>query len=173
MLDYVTPKFTDRFWSRVDLDGPTPVHCPELGPCWVWTGARNQVSGYGRVTYRSAPGQCRAEYAHRVAYWLIHGPVPDGKELDHLCRNKACARPSHLEPVTHLVNVRRRIPFVAPRTYVQPLREQCRRGHAYSGDNVYTVTIKGKLHRYCRACRAEWDHGRYLRRKVAVAQGLA
>lgn len=169
MLDYVTPKFTERFWRRVDKNGPTPLHCPELGACWDWTGGRNRVSGYGRVTYRVAPGVFRGEYTHRIAYWLVCGPIPDGKELDHLCRNKACARPSHLEPVTHLVNVRRRIPFLISKTYVRPLLDECRRGHPYSGDNVYTVMVKGRLARYCRRCRADWDHERYLRKQAVVA----
>jgi len=87
----------ERFWSKV-----------ELGPhCWLWTDRPNRF-GYGRFSRRAAPGVERRVLAHRFAYELFEGPIPDGLTLDHLCETPACVRPEHLEPVTNAENVRRR-----------------------------------------------------------------
>lgn len=72
------------------------------GECWVWTGATR--GGYGRVKL-STLGQTVS--THRLSYEHHVGPIPDGKVLDHLCRNRACMNPAHLEPVTHQENIRR------------------------------------------------------------------
>ncbi len=69
--------------------------------CWLWTGALN--GGYGRIHH--SPG--RVLYTHRAAYELLVGPVPEGMDLDHLCRNRACCNPDHLEPVTRRENLLR------------------------------------------------------------------
>ena len=82
-----------RFWSQVN----------KAGDCWEWTGSLRR--GYGRFkTGRTSVT------AHRFSYEHMVGPIPEGLELDHLCRNTACVRPDHLEPVTRLVNVRRSLP---------------------------------------------------------------
>lgn len=70
--------------------------------CWIWTGTLDN-HGYGQV----AIGGGRITRVHRVVYRLLVGPIPDGMEPDHLCRARACARPDHLEPVTHRENMRR------------------------------------------------------------------
>lgn len=75
----------------------------QAGQCWIWTGSCNDV-GYGYFNHPDTG------YAHRAAYLLLVGPIPEGAELDHLCRNKSCVKPDHLEPVTARVNVRRAIP---------------------------------------------------------------
>jgi hypothetical protein len=71
------------------------------GGCLLWTGARLPL-GYGVMRY-----QGRIAYAHRVAWTMIHGPIPEGLVLDHLCRNPSCINPDHLEPVTQQENIRR------------------------------------------------------------------
>lgn len=80
-----------RFWLRVH----------KTDDCWLWTSTLRR--GYGR--FWIAPG--RFVPAHRFAYELLVGPIPEGLELDHLCRNPACVNPAHLDPVTHRENVRR------------------------------------------------------------------
>lgn len=76
--------------------------CGFTTPCWVWAHPIYKPHGYGKVTIRG-----RKQNAHR-AFWLQErGAVPEGRELDHLCHNKACINPEHLEPVTHAENMRR------------------------------------------------------------------
>jgi HNH endonuclease len=70
--------------------------------CWEWTGARKD-NGYGTVSH---PGR-RTANAHRVVYELLEGPIPEGLDLDHLCRNRGCVKPGHLEAVTRKENLNR------------------------------------------------------------------
>jgi hypothetical protein len=120
------------FWSKVHMtDG-----------CWLWT-AMLSDDGYGRIAVRR-----RQRYAHRVAYEQMVGPIPEGMELDHLCRNRRCVRPDHLEPVTHLENIRR------------AQTGRCRRGHPLAGANLY-VDPKGR--RVCKQCRRVADLRRHYR----------
>jgi hypothetical protein len=75
--------------------------CGYTTPCWVWQKSILAV-GYGCVRINA-----KTKYAHRVYYERLVGPIPDGLELDHLCRNRACVNPEHLEAVSHRVNARR------------------------------------------------------------------
>jgi hypothetical protein len=83
----------DRFWEKVDKNGP--IVRSDLGPCWVWTGARNN-QGYGdfMLDGRRRPGR-RSKLAHRCAWLFEHGEFPDPCAL-HLCDNPLCVRVSHL-----------------------------------------------------------------------------
>jgi hypothetical protein len=109
--------------------------------CWIWMGSLAQ--GYGRIMIGG-----KGRGAHVVAYELFVGSVPDGLELDHLCRVRCCCNPWHLEPVTHLENVRRGI---AGWNFA---REMCPRGHAYEGSNIMIVRRKGVIvGKFCRACK--------------------
>lgn len=85
----------ERFWAKV-ITGPN---------CWLWIGSLGGwKGGYGQ--FRVGAGLVRA---HRFAYEASGGTIPDGMELDHLCRNTWCVRPEHMEPVTPLENKRRRL----------------------------------------------------------------
>lgn len=92
---------TARLFARVDLSGPTPSHCPELGPCWVWTGAKTSL-GYGSIWHMG-----RTELTHVIAFKLSGRDIPEGLEIDHICRNRACVNFDHLEAVTHKENMHR------------------------------------------------------------------
>jgi hypothetical protein len=127
----------DRFLSLVERDA---------SGCWVWTGALNK-QGYGRFSVGNGPGSTQS-LAYRIAYiWLV-GPVPEGLQLDHLCRVPACVNPEHLEPVTPSVNVRRGIGPAAHNA----VKMRCKRGHPFEGDNVIDISARGRPGRKCKAC---------------------
>lgn len=124
-----------RFWSKVAPWGASL--------CWEWTAARDP-HGYGR--YWQDGGM---RLAHRVSYQLLIGAIPDGASLDHLCRNTSCVNPDHLEPVSHVENVRRGRSGARMRE-----KTECPRGHPYSGENLRIGKRRGE--RYCRECHREW-----------------
>lgn len=122
----------EAFWARVD----------KSGDCWLWMGAR-KPSGYGTVAVGGT-----TTTAHRWAYLLNGGVIPEGYQLDHLCGNPPCVRPSHMEPVPGAVNNGRSSSPPA----VNARKTECLRGHPLSGDNL-RIDAAGK--RQCRACRRE------------------
>ena len=93
-----------RFWAKVNKNGPTPSHRPDLGPCWVWEGYIDS-NGYGQFGGNGNG----SNLPHRIAYQYLVGPIGKGLHLDHVCRNRACvnALGDHLEPVTPRENIRR------------------------------------------------------------------
>lgn len=112
--------------------------------CWEWLGRRDH-DGYGRMTI-SDGGRRRNALVHRVSYLAFRGDIPDGLPLDHLCRNRPCANPHHLEPVTVRENNLRGAGVVG----VNAAKETCDAGHALDGDNV---RIDRDGWRVCRVCR--------------------
>ena len=139
-----------RFWAKVDKDGPNG--------CWVWTA--HLSGGYDR--FHVAPGRAEA-LAHRFAWQLIRGVIPDGLELDHLCRNRACCNPDHLEPVTHRKNMVRS-PIAVPG--IHAAKTHCIHGHPFDAENTTVIRWADGTFRQrrCRTCR----HGQELRRRKVV-----
>lgn len=123
-------------------------------PCWLWTGAILKA-GYAYFRMHG-----KARLGHRVAYVHHVGPVPEGLELDHLCRVRRCVNPAHLEPVTHSVNVARGILPGIVRARSAAVTH-CPKGHAYSPDNVY---LDRNGCRMCRECMRQNCRARRLAR---------
>ena len=153
----------NRFWSKVDKNGPMPIGRQELGPCWVWTAALSK--GYGRFWIGSRPDRV-CKQAHRLAYEQIVAHVPEWLDLDHLCRNRCCVNPSHLEPVTRSINLKRGNAGHLARTQ-QLAKTHCPQGHPYSGDNLI---INNRGARICRKCRSGIDR-RYRERNSLWQNG--
>ncbi len=105
--------------------------------CWQWTGARSS-SGYGQVGISGV-----SKSTHRVAYELLVGAIPDGLQIDHLCRNKTCCNPVHLEPVTNRENNLRR-----PGVH----KLHCVHGHEMTPENTIIKNFRGSVRRNCRTC---------------------
>ena len=128
--------------------------------CWTWTGAK-QPRGYGLLEIGNT-----AILAHRFSYEHHVGPVPDGLELDHLCRNTSCVNPKHLEAVTHRENVRRGHGPLA-RKLSQNTKLECKQGHPFTPENTYTWVNRRGTFRYCRACNRVNVRLRDARAKVS------
>jgi hypothetical protein len=131
----------DKFMAkvRVDQDG-----------CWYWTAAMEH-GGYGHFTYGSKAGGRRARQtgAHRYSYEMSHGPIPDGFEVDHLCKNPTCVNPAHLEAVTPRVNTLRSNSLSALRSR----QTHCKRGHPFDTENTESRPWRPSGGRQCKACR--------------------
>jgi len=130
-----------HIWDEVDADGD----------CWEWTGAT--ARDYGRVTW-----QGRTHQAHRVIWEALVGPIPDGLEIDHLCRNRACVNPDHLDVVTRKENLLRSYASV---TTLNAIKTRCVRGHLFNSSNTYVWTDDSRT---CRTCHA--DRQRRYRREA-------
>ena len=119
-----------RFWAKVDLNGPLW----DGTPCWLWSGYLGD--GYGQIYVEG-----RILLAHRFSYETYVGAIPEGLDIDHLCRNRPCVNWAHLEPVTRQVNLLRGTTLAA----LNAAKTHCPQGHAYDERDIY-----GK--RPCRKC---------------------
>ncbi len=143
-------KYAARFWGKVERgDG-----------CWIWRGSSYAKTGYGQA-YDANGGRL----AHRMAYELVVGKIPDGLTLDHLCRTRLCVNPSHLEPVTRGENTMRGDTVTAK----NKLKTACPKGHPYDKENTLSRTNG----RRCRACHAEWNREYMATRRKSADRGRA
>lgn len=139
----------ERFWKKVDVRGPDE--------CWPWQSPLNH-HGYGQITIWIGHCSFRNAMAHRVAFELANRPIPSGLEIDHLCRNRRCVNPAHLEAVTRRENQHRGYGPCG----INARKTHCPQGHPYAGANLYTVPKTS--YRQCRACQ----QARYLAHKAAA-----
>ena len=147
----------DRFWSKVNKE-------TGIG-CWLWTASTS--NGYGAIGRGGAVkrGASAMLSAHRVAYELVVGPIPQGLHLDHLCRNRACVNPEHLEPVTVQENVLRGVGPCARNAR----KTHCPRGHELAGENLAADRLKlGQ--RTCEPCRALKNRARWIFKRENARQ---
>lgn len=141
----------ERFWARIDKDGP--VMRADLGPCWIWTG-RKARDGYGLLEWCG-----RGVGAHRLAYALAKGAIPAGVLVMHACDNPPCCNPDHLSPGDYLANN----------------RDMVEKGRNASAQLVHvgTTNVNAKLtDDLVRELRASWRAGESLK-SIAERTGLA
>ncbi len=136
----MTTAVEQRFHSKYEVRWETG--------CWVWTGGLS--NGYGRLYAGS-----RSVYAHRYAHELVVGPIPEGLQIDHLCRIRRCVNPAHMEPVTQAENIRRGAGYGnglwKQGNHHMSRRSHCKAGHLFDAENTHQPDPNGR--RYCRACR--------------------
>jgi hypothetical protein len=137
----------ERFWPKVDRRGENE--------CWPWLAYLNK-DGYGQFV---GGGEV---LSHRFAYISLVGPIPEGLTLDHLCRNRWCQNPKHLEAVTMRENARRGESIPAQNAR----KTHCKHGHQLSGDNLYLYENgkQGRPSRRCKTCLRD-NARRYAERK--------
>lgn len=130
---------------------------PKSG-CWIWLSVPNK-HGYG---YLERGGKSFS--AHRFVYEKIKGAIPTGYQLDHLCRNRICVNPDHLEPVTQQENIRRGNTGINMSS-----KTHCPKGHTYDDKNT-RIGTRGE--RRCRACLRQWDKERRPRKSLAASNSI-
>lgn len=145
-----TPTIEERFWIRVVKLGDNK--------CWEWTGDKEKKMGYG-LFLRRVVDLGKSVRAHRYSYELHKGKIPKGLVIDHLCRNKSCVNPEHLEAVTYKENTLRGKSFSA----VNARKTHCSKGHPLSGSNLRLKKNRLKkdgtyyISRRCITCVREYD----------------
>lgn len=150
IVQFGDPRLPPRFWEKVRQD--------KLG-CWMWTAAK--IHGYGAYF----PVHKQTGRAHRIAYEALVGPV-NAESIDHLCRERACVNPAHLEPCSNRENTLRGYGPSA----INARKSYCKRGHPFAEDVIYREPRRPNS-RTCRSCRRIRDRNRYPRkvRNAAVA----
>lgn len=139
----IPDRVVPRFCAYVQQD-----HSPDA--CWLWTASIGS-HGYGQIGWQVGEGRNTMVLAHRVAWWLAHGPIPDGLTVDHRCRVRRCCNPAHLRLLTNVENARDN--GMARRTH-------CPHGHEYTPENTRRDRHG---HRFCRACQRASNAQRVVR----------
>ena len=147
----------ERFWSKV----------LKTEACWVWTGAKSKL-GYGSFMVYKHNHVQKNIMAYRFSYESAKGKIPEGLDIDHLCRNPACVNPDHLEAVTRKVNIQRGKTSALKhlrKPSVRNKRTLCKQGHKLEDDNVYIIyrEDRGRTERSCKACNRIYARERYRR----------
>jgi len=138
----------ERIWRRIDRSDPDG--------CWIWPGRTNTGGGYGVVTVGGRKNP-KSLLVHRVVWVHERGPIPPDVECDHLCRNRRCCNPHHIELVPKRVNILRG----AGRAAENARKTHCPANHEYTPENTYTYGRR----RYCRQCVRKKQRERYHLRK--------
>ena len=133
-----------NFWAKVD----------KTGICWEWT-ATKLHNGYGQFHLNG-----KTKLAHRISYEIKWGKIPDGLQLDHLCRTRGCVNPDHLEAVTQKVNEQRGLAVIT----------HCPKGHKYTPDNLCKQVGRRATWRKCKTC-SQTECREYYYKKKALASG--
>jgi hypothetical protein len=155
-LGRIAPSLAERVARRTVRRGPDE--------CWDWTGVVS-YEGYGFLDRRREYGESRRQrfWVHRIAYEEAKGQIPDGFVIDHLCRNRRCVNPAHLEAVPNRVNVLRGIGITA----MHARQTHCKHGHPFDAENTGRASSGG---RQCKTCLRERArlHRRQLREATLV-----
>ena len=139
----------ERFEDNVCRDSPSG--------CWEWSGAIFKATGYGQLGVKRADGRWVPDVAHRVSYRLYVGEIPAQFVIDHLCRNRSCVNPEHLEAVPQRTNLLRGLHPSA----VACRSNTCKHGHVFDEANTIVRRSNGRQKRDCRACVARRNAARY------------
>lgn len=130
----------EYFWAKVDRRGPDE--------CWPW------LAAVGAKGYAKGKHGGKWFNPHRFSYELVNGPIADGLTIDHLCLNKCCMNPAHLEAVTAAENTRRRF----------ALQTHCKRGHEFTPENTERHQVSGN--RVCKQCRRDYQREKQRERRA-------
>lgn len=139
--NYTKPSFQGKFWSKVSRSGG----------CFEWTSSLTS-DGYGKVWDGS-----KTRLAHRVAYEFANGKIPNGLEIDHLCRNRRCVNPDHLEAVTAKINSQRSLSVSG----VNFRKTHCQKGHVFD-------QVNKNGHKICTQCRRDVCKEHYYKNRESI-----
>ena len=149
----------ERFWRKVDKNGPVPATRPDLGPCWLWLGYKSW-DGYGEITWHDRISRkSRKTQAHQFSWNLVKEPIKRPLVSDHLCKVRHCVNPDHIEAVTNRVNVVVRGTGI---TALNAVKTKCLRGHEFTPKNTI-IDKRGR--RSCRRCAVEFLRKRWKYRR--------